>query len=172
MQNISTSYFDKKRQQEVSKFFGKSAIAQFAMGGMLCFLSLPLGIWIGTAGIMLGGFAGGVRLLPTFNKGTSRYSKNTGLRLKTSRSTRVRNHARAYRRSASRSAFAGGKNSSGGDSESGPGDPPGTELSFLVTLFQKFYQKLNSANLRGIWTKPPAVVVCVAVTGPINGVLS
>lgn len=128
-------------------------MVQVAVGGLLCLLSLPLGIWIGTAGLMLGGLAGGVRLLPTFGGKGNKYSQNKGLRLKTFRQIHIRNrnHARAYRRSSSRPAFTGGgSDDSDGGSDSDQGDPPKHSLSFVIPfiIFSKIKKTNNFSSSR------------------------
>jgi len=143
---FSFSNFDAKRRQRLAKDFRTLAIAKLGIAAGLFFINPFLGIWLGTSALMLGGFAGGVRLLPTFNGRTSKGSRNTGRQFKISGRVSGRNHTRAYRcRSVSRTAFAnGGGNDSDGGSESDSGDPPKYSFSFPVTQFQKIYRKRNS----------------------------
>ena len=152
MRNISSLHFNTARKLKIVKDFITIVITKLGVAGVLYFINPFLGIWLGTSALMLGGFAGGVRLLPTFNGRTSKGSRNTGRQLKISERVSGRNHARSYRRSgASRPAFAGGGGGdSDGGSESDSGDPAGANLlfppflSFPVTQFQKFYRKRNS----------------------------
>ena len=121
------------------------AFVKLGIAGVLFLINPFLGFWVGTAGMMTVGLAGGVRLIPTFDRKVNRCSQNTGLRLKTFRRIRVHNHTRAYR-SASRPSFthaAGGDDSDGG-SKSDSGDPPGPNLPFLVTPSQNFYRNPDS----------------------------
>jgi hypothetical protein len=168
LQGFSFSNFDTIRQRYIVTNFLVMAIAKIGIAGILFLINPFLGIWVGSAGLALGGLAGGIRLMPTFGGKASKCFQNTGLRLKLFRQVRISNRARTARssRSASRPAFtnASGGDDSGGDSESDSGDSsdqPGLNLSFHVTPFQELYRKLNSfLSLRrlscdlGCWRLP------------------
>ena len=145
LRSFSFSNFDAKRRRKLAEDIKSLAFVKMGIAGLL-FLTNPfLGIWVGTAGLMLGGLAGGMRLPDVNLRPNSRLVKNIALRVKVTRSGRVRNNARA-RRSASRPCIdnSSGGDDSGGGSESDSGDPPGPSFSFPVTPFQNFYRKANS----------------------------
>ena len=151
MRGSSFSNFDTNRKQELTESFKLMALVKLGIAGVLFLISPFLGIWVGSAGLALGGLAGGIRLMPAFGGRASKCFQNTGLRLKLFRQVRVSNRARTARssRSASRPAFsnASGGDDSGGDSESDSGDssyPLELNISFPVTPFQELYRKLNS----------------------------
>ena len=145
MRGFSFSNFDAKRRRKLAEDIKSLALVKLGISAVLFLLNPFLGIWVGTAGLMLGGLAGGVRLSGAILRPSFRRIKNTGFRVKVFRQARVINRARAYRRGASRAAVAGGgKDSGDGGSESDSGDPPGPDFSFPVTLFQKIYRKPNS----------------------------
>ena len=149
MQRFSFSYFDTKRRHNLAKDFKTMAAVKLGIALLLSSVSPFLSIWVGAAGLMSAGLAGGMRLPDFISRHNFRIVKNAGLRAKVFRRTHVRNHARAYR-SAPRPAFAGasrGDDSGGGsESDSGPSDsdPPGFIFSLLVIPFQSIYRKSNS----------------------------
>ena len=145
MRGFSFSNFDAERRRKLAKDIKSMAFVKMGIAVALFLMNPFLGVWVGSAGLMLGGLAGGMRFVPAFGGKTNKCSRNTGLRLKTFRQVRVCNYSRA-RRSASRPAFtsASGGDSSDGGSESDSGDPPGPSFPFLVKPFQYFYRKPNS----------------------------
>ena len=145
LRGLSFASFDTERRRKLSKDIKSLAVVKLGIAGVLFFINPLLGFWFGTAGFMTAGLAGGVRLIPTFDRKVNRCSHNTGLMLKTFRRIRIHNHTRAYR-SASRPAFASasGGDDSGGGAESDSGDPPGPNLPFPVTPFQNFSRKSDS----------------------------
>ena len=145
MRSFSFSNFDAKRRRELAGDIKIMVIVKMSIAGVLFLVNPFLGIWVGTAGLMLGGIVGGMRLPDVISRPNFRQAKDTGLRFKVFRRAHVHNHARAQR-SASRPSFAhasGGDDSDGG-SESDSGDPPGPNFSFPVTPSQNFYRKPNS----------------------------
>ena len=145
MRGFSFSNFDAERRRKVAKDIKSMAFVKLGIAGLLFLINPFLGVWVGSAGLMLGGLAGGMSFVPAFAGKANSYYRNTGLRQKAFRQVRVCNYSRA-RRSASRSTFAkaSGGDSSDGGSESDSGDPPGPSFSFPVTPIQYFYKKTNS----------------------------
>jgi len=144
LRSFSFSNFDAKRCQKLVEDIKAMALVKMGIAGVLFLINPFLGIWLGTAGLMLGGFAGGVRLSYAISQHNFR-AKNTGVRAQIIRSMHVHNHARDYRRGASSTAIAGGgSDDSDGGSDPDSSDPPGPNLSFLVTPFHNSSLKPNS----------------------------
>ena len=149
MRCFSFSNFDAERRRNLANDFKAMAILKMAIAVTLSWINPFLGAWIGAAGLMSAGLAGGLRLPGVISRSNFRRAKSTSFRVKVIRHVNVHNHARAYR-SAPRSALthaSEGDGSDGGDSESDsgdPSDPPGLKLSFPVTQFQNFDRKQNN----------------------------
>jgi hypothetical protein len=148
LHNFSLSNFDATRRRKIEYDLKSLAIVKLGISAALFLINPFLGIWVGTASLMLGGLAGGIHLSGVIFQPNIRRVNNTGLRIKVFRSARIHNRARAYR-SASRSSFAhaSGGDDSGGDSESDSGDPPEHGISFPVTPFEYFYRKTDNSLL-------------------------
>ena len=146
MRSFSFSNFDATRRRNLAGSIKSMAFVKLGVAGVLFLLNPFLGIWVGTAGLVTAGIAGCMRLPDVILRPKFQRARNTELRIKVFRSVRVHNHARAYRRSASRPALAvaGGGDDSDGGSESDSGEPPGPSYPFHVTPFQNFYRKSNS----------------------------
>lgn len=148
MRGFSFSNFDEKREQKLVQDFKSLAIAKLGIAGVLFLINSLLGLWVGTAGLMVGGLAGGVHLSGTVLRSNFRRVNSTGFRVKAFRQVRTPNRARAYRRGTSRTAGGKSGGSSGDDGGDSGGDPPSSNTyPFLVTPFQNFYRKLNSVLL-------------------------
>jgi hypothetical protein len=149
---FSVSNFTAERRQWLSSALDKWAFAETVVAVLLSLISPFAAAWLGASGLMFAGLAGGVRASDRIFQSKARTKRqfsqprNTGFRVKAFRCMSVRAHVRAYR-SAPRPSFAcsfGNDDSSGGGSESDPGDPPWPNFPFPVTLSAIFTQKLNS----------------------------
>jgi len=62
LRGFSFSNFDAKRRRKLAEDIKSLALVKLGISAVLFLLNPFLGIWVGTAGLMLGGLAGGVRL--------------------------------------------------------------------------------------------------------------
>ena len=133
---------DKRRQkwQKLAEDIKTIGAVKLAIAVILALLSPLLGVWIGAAGIMSFGLAGGVRLaryaLPHTQAKFHAQRRNTGL-FGTKMFRRLgstHNHARAGRTASRRSTFAKAGGDGGDDDGSGADPDLGGRPMALLTL--------------------------------------
>jgi len=147
LRGFSFSNYNAERRQQLNSDFKSLAKVKLGIATGLFFINPFLGLWVGMAGLMLVGLAGGVRLSDAVLRSNFRRVNSVKLRVKVFRQART-NRARAYRRGASRTVADRGSGDAdgddgGSDSDSG-GDPPDCNTyPLLVAPFPIFLQKKN-----------------------------
>lgn len=150
-----------ERLQRAYKDYKTVTLVQLMIAGVLFPISSLLGLWIGTAGLMIGGLAGGFRLsdhiVRSMTKTNIKKFRDANVKFRVIKricsQMNVHNHARA-KRSMSRSTFShasGGDSSDDGGSGSGDSDPASDSSALTFPFVFQILKFLKTDSFTSSW---------------------